>query len=41
MTPTDTAPAATTNPRRVIVAAPIGNALEWYDVIVYGFFAAW
>jgi MFS transporter, MHS family, proline/betaine transporter len=32
--------AATTNPRRVIVAASIGNALEWYDVIVYGFFAA-
>lgn len=31
---------ATTNPRRVIVAASIGNALEWYDVIVYGFFAA-
>jgi MHS family proline/betaine transporter-like MFS transporter len=34
------AAAATTNPRRVIVAASIGNALEWYDVIVYGFFAA-
>jgi MFS transporter, MHS family, proline/betaine transporter len=39
---TSTAPrsAATTNPVRVIVAASIGNALEWYDVIVYGFFAA-
>jgi MFS transporter, MHS family, proline/betaine transporter len=34
------APAATTNPRRVIIAASIGNALEWYDVLVYGFFAA-
>jgi MHS family proline/betaine transporter-like MFS transporter len=32
--------ATTTSPRRVIVAASIGNALEWYDVIVYGFFAA-
>ncbi|MGI5127560.1 MFS transporter [Pseudonocardia sp. CA-107938] len=37
-----TAPAAPTvaNPRRVIVAASIGNALEWFDVLVYGFFAA-
>jgi MFS transporter, MHS family, proline/betaine transporter len=34
------APAATTSPRRVIIAASIGNALEWYDVLVYGFFAA-
>lgn len=26
--------------RRVIVAASIGNALEWFDILVYGFFAA-
>ncbi|GAA1149943.1 MULTISPECIES: MFS transporter [Streptomyces violaceusniger group] len=25
---------------RVIVAASIGNALEWFDILVYGFFAA-
>jgi MFS transporter, MHS family, proline/betaine transporter len=25
---------------RLIVAASIGNALEWYDILVYGFFAA-
>ena len=31
---------ALTNPRRVIVAASIGNALEWFDILVYGFFAA-
>ncbi len=37
-----TAPAAPTiaNPRRVIAAASIGNALEWFDILVYGFFAA-
>jgi MFS transporter, MHS family, proline/betaine transporter len=40
MTSTAAHTAATTSPRRVIVAASIGNALEWYDVIVYGFFAA-
>jgi len=28
------------NPRRVILAASIGNALEWFDILVYGFFAA-
>ena len=31
---------ALANPRRVIVAASIGNALEWFDILVYGFFAA-
>lgn len=25
--------------RRLILAASIGNALEWFDLIVYGFFA--
>ena len=24
---------------RVIVAASIGNALEWFDFLVYGYFA--
>ncbi|TNC21422.1 MFS transporter [Amycolatopsis alkalitolerans] len=26
--------------RRVIIAASIGNAMEWFDILVYGFFAA-
>jgi MFS transporter, MHS family, proline/betaine transporter len=29
-----------TKPSRVILAASIGNALEWFDILVYGFFAA-
>ncbi|HEX7911416.1 MAG TPA: MFS transporter, partial [Paraburkholderia sp.] len=24
---------------RIILAASIGNALEWFDILVYGFFA--
>lgn len=24
---------------RIVVAASIGNALEWFDLVVYGFFA--
>ena len=27
------------NSWRVVVAASIGNALEWFDLVVYGFFA--
>ncbi|MFF7653943.1 MFS transporter [Streptomyces sp. NPDC007983] len=27
-------------PHRVIIAASVGNALEWFDVAIYGFFAA-
>jgi MHS family proline/betaine transporter-like MFS transporter len=27
-------------PWRAVVAASIGNALEWFDLVVYGFFAA-
>ncbi|MGW4080532.1 MULTISPECIES: MFS transporter [Streptomyces] len=39
--PTRTAaPEAPVKVRRVIVAASIGNALEWFDILVYGFFAA-
>jgi MFS transporter, MHS family, proline/betaine transporter len=30
---------ATTHPSRVIASASIGNALEWFDLVVYGFFA--
>ena len=26
--------------RRVIIAGIVGNALEWYDFAVYGYFAA-
>jgi len=40
---TDTLPAATLSSpptmRRMIVAATIGNVLEWFDFVVYGFFA--
>jgi MHS family proline/betaine transporter-like MFS transporter len=38
----DTAPGGTTAPRlsSVIFAATIGNILEWFDFLVYGFFAA-
>jgi MHS family proline/betaine transporter-like MFS transporter len=28
-----------TNRRRVVLAAPIGNTLEWYDFLIYGFFS--
>ena len=39
-----TAPAAVTpeqraRARKAVVAASMGNALEWFDIIVYGFFA--
>lgn len=27
------------NSWRAVVAASIGNALEWFDLVVYGFFA--
>ncbi|EON10694.1 MULTISPECIES: MFS transporter [Pandoraea] len=39
--PNATAPSARTTPHawRVIVSASIGNALEWFDLVVYGFFA--
>ncbi|MGP4015108.1 MFS transporter [Saccharopolyspora sp. 5N708] len=36
---TSTAPAAPLKPFRVIAAASIGNALEWYDIAVYAIFA--
>jgi MHS family proline/betaine transporter-like MFS transporter len=40
---TAAAPAAPVRPRptltRVIVAASLGNALEWFDFLVYGYFA--
>ncbi|WP_055557897.1 MFS transporter [Streptomyces sp. NBRC 110028] len=34
------APEAPVKVHRVIIAASIGNALEWFDILVYGFFAA-
>lgn len=34
------APEAPVKMHRVIIAASIGNALEWFDILVYGFFAA-
>ncbi|AHB05682.2 MULTISPECIES: MFS transporter [Pandoraea] len=39
--PNATASSARTSPHawRVIVSASIGNALEWFDLVVYGFFA--
>ncbi|VTU21798.1 Proline porter II [Variovorax sp. SRS16] len=33
-------PLAVTPPWRAVVSASIGNALEWFDLVVYGFFAA-
>ena len=39
---TDTVHAAPSKPpslHRMIVAATIGNVLEWFDFVVYGFFA--
>ncbi|MGR3934139.1 MFS transporter [Streptomyces sp. BRA346] len=38
--PRTVAPEAPVKVHRVIVAASIGNALEWFDILVYGFFAA-
>ncbi|QLH26171.1 MFS transporter [Streptomyces sp. Rer75] len=34
------APDTPVKPHRVIIAASVGNALEWFDVAIYGFFAA-
>lgn len=43
-TASETAPPAgpdtPVRPHRVIIAASVGNALEWFDVAIYGFFAA-
>lgn len=41
MNATTTASLAASRPNswRVVVAASIGNALEWFDLVVYGFFA--
>ncbi|MEU1806414.1 MFS transporter [Streptomyces sp. NPDC019937] len=33
-------PGTPVKPHRVIIAASVGNALEWFDVAIYGFFAA-
>ncbi len=38
-TPLDGTSSAHPDMRRVIVAATIGNVLEWFDFLVYGFFA--
>lgn len=40
MTALTVSPDAPVKARRVIMAASIGNALEWFDILVYGFFAA-
>ncbi|MFF4476852.1 MFS transporter [Streptomyces sp. NPDC001520] len=40
MTTRTVSPEAPVKVHRVIVAASIGNALEWFDILVYGFFAA-
>jgi len=40
MTTQTVAPEAPVKTHRVIIAASIGNALEWFDILVYGFFAA-
>ncbi len=33
-------PAATSSAVHAIVAVSIGNALEWFDIVIYGFLAA-
>jgi MHS family proline/betaine transporter-like MFS transporter len=40
MTIADVLPAPAAAPNRSVVAAVIGNAMEWYDFAVYGFFAS-
>ena len=35
-----TSPSATVSYRKEIAAALIGNAFEWYDFVIYGYFAA-
>lgn len=29
------------SPSKIIAAACIGNALEWYDIAIYGYFAVY
>jgi MHS family proline/betaine transporter-like MFS transporter len=38
-TPTNAPSMASNTPWSVILAASAGNALEWYDLVIYGFFA--
>ncbi len=38
-TPSEMAPMSAARMRRLIVASSIGNALEWFDFVAYGFFA--
>jgi MHS family proline/betaine transporter-like MFS transporter len=33
-------PTTSAHARRIIISSSIGNALEWYDFLVYGFFAS-
>jgi Sugar (and other) transporter len=40
MTVTHALPAPAVAPNRSVAAAVIGNAMEWYDFAVYGFFAS-
>ncbi|MBO3681331.1 MFS transporter [Streptomyces sp. NEAU-YJ-81] len=40
MTTRTVSPEAPVKVHRVIIAASIGNALEWFDILIYGFFAA-
>jgi len=34
------APSSAAHARRIVISSSIGNALEWYDFLVYGFFAS-
>jgi hypothetical protein len=38
-TPADGPAGHDTPPWRAVISASIGNALEWFDLVVYGFFA--
>ena len=38
-TPSEAVPMSAARMRRLIIASSIGNALEWFDFVAYGFFA--
>lgn len=38
--PARPAPTSAAHARRIVISSSIGNALEWYDFLVYGFFAS-
>ncbi|CAH2803424.1 MAG: Uncharacterized MFS-type transporter [uncultured Paraburkholderia sp.] len=39
-TPSQAAPLSKAIVRRIVFSSSVGNALEWFDFLVYGYFAA-